>query len=598
MKKYTIKELTEIFARHDAHVCVATEEDRERVLNNPLAKEYLDGLSETYEKYTAELTPCVPFKHFKTFFIEGRRNDILYFDKRRKMYAVAIMAWLYQKKEYFEELEDILWAIMDEYMWNTPAHVFGTGLTHYQPDDYYIDLYSAETCAGISEVLALLGDKIEPIITERARRLINQRCFDIYHKPFWWKKCTNNWAAVCAGSVGITAIYMKRDPADLAEMIYQCFETIECYLSGFEADGACREGLGYWGFGFGLFTYFSDLLYKRTGGEINLFAEEKVKNIASFPTKCFFRGGKIVTFSDSGTADTAKLNVSLLSRLREFCPDVPLPERSISVIEYNKGKGAMSFAHIFRILLWMPESFDGAKSNGAQTHLFPDAQWYLSSSEGGIGIAAKAGVNFERIEPHNHNDIGSFHIYKNGANLISDIGSGVYTKTYFKPEHRYDVFACSSSGHSVPIINGKNQGYGEEFRASRVSVTEEGGLCADISGAYDVEELESLVRTVKLEASENRVYLTDTYRFKEAPTSVTERFISYHEPRIEDGRVTVEANGEVLLFGYDKGVLKPTVRVYEDVDCLVRSTPTFKAYMVDFEVINPTKEFAVSVTFE
>ena len=596
MQKYTKEELEEILSRHDARVTVATDEDRARVLSNPLAKEYLEGLHEMYETYTASLTPCIPFKDFKTFFVEGRRNDILYFDKRRKMYAIAIMAWLYGEREYYEELENILWAIMDEYMWNTPAHVFGTGLTHYQPDNYYIDLYSAETCAGISEVLSLLGDKLEPIITERARRLIAERCFDIYQKSFWWKRCHNNWAAVCAGSVGMTAIYMLKDPAELAKMLSQCLDTIECYLDGFEPDGCCREGIGYWGFGFGLFTYFSDLLYRRTGGEINLFADEKVKNIASFPTKCFFRGGKTVTFSDCGTQDSVKINPAIIARLRDFYPDVPLPKRSISAIEYNKGKGAMSFAHIFRILLWMPNSFDGANQNGAQTHLFPDAQWYISSSEGGLGIAAKAGVNFDAIEPHNHNDIGSFHVYKNGANLISDIGAGVYTKTYFKHDVRYEVFAPSSASHSVPIVNGAYQSYGEERRAKDVSVTLEGGLCADISGAYDVPSLESLVRSVRLDGDGERILISDSYRFSEKPDSVVERFVSYSEPKIEDGVVSISAGGETLTFDFDNSLLRPSIKTYEDEQCLVRSTPGFKAYMIDFEVVEPTKEFTVNIT--
>lgn len=598
MKKYTLEELTEILSRHSADVAVATDADKERVLNNPLAADYLDGLAQMYEKYTAELTPSVPFKHFKTFFIEGRRNDIVYFDKRRKMYAIAIMAWLYGKKEYYEELEDALWAIMDEYMWNTPAHVFGTGLTHYQPDNFYIDLYSSETCAGIAEVLALVGDKLEPIITERARRLINERCFDIYHKNFWWKKCKNNWAAVCGGSAGITAIYMLKDPAELAKMLHSCLETIECYLSGFESDGACREGIGYWGFGFGLFTYFGDLLYKRTGGEINLFADEKVKNIASFPQKCFFKGGKIVTFSDCGFKDSIKLNCAAISRLREFYPDLKLPDPEITILGYDKAKGSLSFAQIFRILLWMPTSFEGADSGEAATYLFPKAQWYFSSSRGGIGLAAKAGVNFEAVEPHNHNDIGNFHVYKNGVNLISDIGAGVYTSTYFKPEHRYKVFSCSSCGHSVPIINGKYQAYGEEVMAKDVNITMENGLSADISGAYDAPELESLVRQVKLEADKERIYLSDTYRFANKPQSVIERFISYNEPKIEGGEVSITADGETLRFIYDKNQLRPTVNCYEDVDKIIRSTPGFKAYMLDFEVIDPTEQFEVKITIE
>ena len=120
----------------------------------------------------------------------------------------------------------------------------------------------------------------------------------------------------------------------------------------------------------------------------------------------------------------------------------------------------------------------------------------------------------------------------------------------------------------------------------------------DIAGAYKLENLESLVRRVYLDKENERVDLSDTYKFKEAPKSVTERFISYHEPKIEDGAVSITADGEMLVIDYDRCAVKPMLRVYDDVDCLVRHTPGFKAYIIDFEVIEPSKEFTLSFTFK
>ncbi|MBQ8719660.1 MAG: heparinase II/III family protein [Clostridia bacterium] len=599
MKKYTVEEIAEILRRHDDSACYYTEADRQRVLNNKAIEPYLKGMREQYEDYKTRQTVALPFSKFKRFFKDGNRQDgeYWYYYNRRKLHACALAAWLYQEKEQLEELEDILWAIMDEYMWNIPAHVGGTGLTHYQPDDFYIDLFSAETCHAVAEILALVGDKIEPIITVRAHRLIEERCFAVLDKPFWWKKATHNWSAVCAGEVGMTAIYVKKDPDVLAKIIHECLGTMECYLSGFPNDGACREGLGYWGYGFGYFTYFGDLLYKRTGGEINVFDDEKVKNIAAFQKKCFFKGGKIVTFSDCGGSDSSKFNIPITMKLHEFYPDITLPERELVGLEYRK-VGANSFAPILRTILWAPDSFDGRSLEVGNTYIFPDAQWYISSSTGGIGLAAKAGYNWEAFESHNHNDVGNFHIYKNGVNLISDIGAGVYSATYFNHEYRYSNFACSSEGHNLPIIDGGVQKYGERFRSSGTVITEESGITSDIAGAYDEPNLESLVRNVYLNKGEERVYLTDTYRFKEAPKSVTERFISYHEPKLEGGKVTITAGGEAITISFDESVVKPNLHVFEDVDCRVRQAPGFKVHIVDLEVINPTKEFTVKVTFE
>ena len=599
MKKYTVEQIAEILKRHDDSACYYTEADRQRVLNNKAIAPYVQGMKELYEDYKKDLPVALPFTKFKRFFKDGNRQDgeYWYYYNRRRLQATALMAWLYQEKEQLEELENILWAIMDEYIWNIPAHVGGTGLTHYQPDDLYIDLFSAETCHAVAEILALVGDKIEPIITVRGHRLIEERCFAVLDKPFWWKKATHNWSAVCAGEVGMTAIYVKKDPDELAKIIYDCLNTLECYLSGFPNDGACREGLGYWGYGFGYFTYFGDLLYRRTGGEINIFDDQKVKNIAAFQEKCFFKGGKIITFSDCGGSDTSKFNIPITMKLHEFYPEIKLPERELVGLEYKK-VGATSFAPIFRTLLWAPESFDEGNFFTGKTFILPDAQWYISSTAGGMGIAAKAGYNWEAEESHNHNDVGNFHIYKNGANLISDIGAGVYSGTYFNHAYRYNVFACSSEGHNLPIVEGCVQKYGERFHANGTVITEEAGITSDIAGAYDNENLESLVRNVYLNKDEERVYLTDTYKFKNTPTAVTERFISYHEPKLEGGRVVISAEGESIAISYDDTVVKPVLRVYDDVDRLVRVTPGFKAYIVDFEVINPTTEFTVKVSFE
>ena len=46
---------------------------------------------------------------------------------------------------------------------------------------------------------------------------------------------------------------------------------------------------------------FADMLYQRTEGEMNLFADEHIKNIAFFYTKVFFKGARTVRFSDGGS---------------------------------------------------------------------------------------------------------------------------------------------------------------------------------------------------------------------------------------------------------------------------------------------------------
>ena len=598
MKKYTVEELVAIFEKHSDTIPAFTNEQRERALDNPVLKDYINDLKEMYKVYTENMTVALPFTRFKRFFIDGNRPDgeYWYYYNRRKLHTVALMAWLFDEKEYYDELENILWAIMDEYVWNILAHVGPTGLTELQQDDFVIDLFSSETCQSIAEILAMVGDKLEPIITKRALRMIDERCFDVLHKPFFWKKRKQSWASTCASNVGMTALYVKKDPAELAKIIHSCLDTLEYYRAGRSDDGTYTEGLGYWSGAFGRYVFFGEMLRNRTNGEVDLFDDEKVKLIAQFPFKCLFKGGKVTTFSDCGASDSIKFDLSFYTKLKELIPEVIIPGKEFCTTAYPKG-GCPPFSSTLRQIIWAPEELNISEFKPG-TYILPIAQYYISSADNGIGLAAKAGYNWDLIEHHNHNDVGNIIVYKNGANLISDIGGGVYSASYFDENVRYDNFACSSLGHNVPIIDGKAQGYGESCCASGTVITEKDGLTADISAAYENENLESLIRSVILDKDEARVYLKDSYKFKSKPTSVVERFVSYNEIKLENGVVTISSNGEMLTFGYDNSMLKPILRVYDDVENKVRHKSGFKVYIVDFELIVPKEEFTLELTME
>ena len=79
----------------------------------------------------------------------------------------ALMAWLYEDEEYLHKLEDIIWAICDEYSWPIAAHMRGTSLSAYQEENPNVDLFAAETAEAFAEILSLLGDKLHPSVVMR-----------------------------------------------------------------------------------------------------------------------------------------------------------------------------------------------------------------------------------------------------------------------------------------------------------------------------------------------------------------------------------------------------------------------------------------------
>lgn len=75
-------------------------------------------------------------------------------------------------------------------------------------------------------------------------------------------------------------LYLGTDE-EIKTVLPRIKETLEYYLKGFGDDGACVEGINYWAYGFGYFTYFAQLLYQYSDGKDNLF--DNVENIALFP---------------------------------------------------------------------------------------------------------------------------------------------------------------------------------------------------------------------------------------------------------------------------------------------------------------------------
>jgi hypothetical protein len=77
----------------------------------------------------------------------------------------------------------------------------------------------------------------------------------------------------------------------------------------------------------------------------------------------------------------------------------------------------------------------------------------------GLFLAMKGGDN---NESHNHNDVGSFIVYKNGKPVLIDAGVGEYTKQTFSPD-RYKIWSMQSLYHNLPSFDGVGQVNGSQY---------------------------------------------------------------------------------------------------------------------------------------
>ena len=599
MRQFSLLEIKDILTKTQNAEFKFKESDKRRALESPHLEKMRDRLLRDGDELRGTQICEIPFSSFKRHDIDGDRKEFenLYFERRKRLLTFALLSWLYEREEDIIELENIIWVILNEYTWAIPAHLSRThvengvmtkervGLKELQEDGYMIDLFAAETASALAETISLVGDKLTPILVRRIELYVKRRIFDVIENPYYhWKYSTNNWSAVCAGSCGITAIYLEHDPDKLAKILSISLSAINNFVKGYTEDGGCLEGMSYWLYGFGYFTYFADLLEKRTNGEINLFADEKVEKMAEFPQKAFVYGGKIANFSDTGSAFAFPPSVPSL--LANKYKDVKIPPlECLQLDDYSDN--CARFALGVRDFVWTDEHLSERAMKSFDVNVLPYAQWYVATSKNGVGIAAKAGYN---AEPHNHNDTGSFHVFKNGHMTLADVGSGEYQSQYFGPE-RYTFFPTSSASHNLPIINGRYQEYGKDKAARDVRISDD-GITMDIAAVYGDPTLLSLRRSIHFDTADGNTTLTDEYEFTEAPLEVKERFVTFDEPIVENGKILIGAEDRSTVTYSEKDLDVKVSRVEY-------SGPVGKrmfAYTIDFTVKNLSPK--ISLKFE
>ena len=497
--------------------------------NDDFYKDMLADVKEVYEKNQGRVFEPLSYSLWKIFSETGSRNEYqrLYFERRGELVVCTILYLVYGNEEYKKRLEDIIWIICDEYSWALPAHVpIDEPLALQQT---CIDLFAAETGQALSEIYNLIDDELSNLIRERIKAEVDRRVLSPFENSCCgWVGATNNWAAVCAAGVGMSFMYMA--PERFEAVKPQILTAMKNFLSGYGNDGICKEGYGYWQYGFGYFVCFADMYKEFTSGRGDLFDDEKVRRIAECQQHFYLRGNIGISASDAPQRQRFELGIT--HYLAKRFDSVVIPNEKYMQMPSGSG-GAYRFAKIIRDFAWSDTSLCGRSEDKKTTEFFENAQWYVCKKER-FSFAAKGGTN---DEPHNHNDIGSFIIADDNGQILIDIGCGEYTKDYFTPEGRYNHFCCSSLGHSVPIIDGLAQKEGIESRAE-VEEHSESIFKLLIKGAYENSaEVER-----KFEISDNSVKLCDKFIFNDSKKhSVTERFVTFTRPEIEDGAVRIGA---------------------------------------------------------
>ena len=553
---------------------------REEAIYRPLREQLLRSLeSEGWDEI-----PALHYSAYRRFVYDGNRDEYEnpYFKRRRMMNILAVLALIYpEREEYLVKLMDVIYAICDEYTWCLPAHQTELG----KNNNRHIDLFAAETGFCLSEIYTLLGGRFEPLIADRIRVEVDRRIIQSFlDTTFFWERVGTNWAAVCMGSVSCT--FMLMHPELCPDLKERFCSAMRYFLGGFGPDGVCEEGFAYWCYGFGFFTVWADMIRTFTEGRVDWFKLDKVKAVAPFLSRMYLTEGCTVSFSDTGR--TGRFNIGVLHYLKnEYPHEVVVPDPAYSELMDACGR----WCTFLRTFTWMREEYliAAGEAKADMTYYAPSVHWLVKRGAT-YSFAAKGGHN---SEPHNHHDVGSFILAKDGRQLLTDPGGGVYSRQYFSSP-RYTFVACGSHGHSLPYFGtdadraerGFFYGYqkdGKQFCAKDV-VFDGDTFTLDIAPAYGEPSVHRVIRTFTL--GEKGFTLQDEFD-TEAGLPITERLVSLAPYTVGEGIATTDT----ATLTYDPALYEVSASVGD-------FRPDCPVYFLDLRLKDGVKDFRVTVTVE
>ena len=552
-------------------------ENMSRIARSEIGQQYIRQIKSEYEKnYKGQPIYALDYSQFKRFYIDGNRGVFQdqYFQRRRRLRLLQALALT--DDCYLDDLENTLSAICDEFIWIVPAHAFEDDVV---AKHHYIDLFSAETAFYLSETSYVFGDKLSKDIRNKIKISVKMKIVDVFETgTYFFETIHNNWAAVCSCGVGLSYLYLFPERFEaVKDKIFSCMNN---YLLGIGVEGYCEEGISYWEYGFGFFSIFFDVYTQLLGERPEILSSPTVLNALKYPAKAYMADGVYLPFADGGRTKFAASPEIVYSIKNLFGNEFDLIPMSF------EPRNATGKALIFRVLNGVDKFGEyQEKAIENKTIYYKNHEVFLRR-EKAYAFTVKCGNNDEM---HNHNDVGTFQIVRNGKRLIVDIGAGEYTKGYFSDiEERYgdEIFVCGSKSHSVPMIDGKCQQHGAAYCGKVISQGEK-EIVMDIAGAYEENAQGMLVKYV----TEADRICVQYHNLNNQP--VCYRFVSEYQPKITNEGVVIK-DMKIL----SKNGLMPTLseREYRAHGYFVE--PVAKAYVIDYEVAATDKEIEFSFLFE
>jgi hypothetical protein len=530
--------------------------------------------------------PMLTYTSYREFERTGERPGFQdpYF-MRRAMLTRALVEYIAGDASMLSPIEDLLWAICEETSWVVPAHEeqgpdywefnippvrtapFGahTALTR-EPDS--IDLFAAETGAIVAETVHLVGDDLAPEVHQRVRQEVERHIFKpylAYGRSHWWFKGALNWNGVCNGSIGLAFLRLEKDIQTLAEALAMVLEGFEAYIAtGFEEDGGSIEGVGYWNYGLMYYVTVVELLREISGGELDLLATERMKDIASYPVGMALKPPMYLNFGDA--PDNVILAGGIAQRIAERTGVTKLRALTGNAITTDKHSYPVAKLPILlrQLIWWDGKNYDLPPLNDYFMPTVGVAKVVGNANNKPVVLAVTAGHTDGH---HSHVDIGSFVYHINGESLIPDAGRGKYCKDYFR-QQRYDNIFNNAYTHNVPCIGGQMQQPGPEFGGKQQyygTIVERGEkdgikfIVVDFHTAYDIPELTLARRTLSLNTATGEATIQDSFAFDGDAMPIEEVFVTWDDVTVNGDTANITGKHSTIAVQAENAIFSVEV---------------------------------------
>ena len=436
----------------------------------------------------------------------------LYFPRRRRLTDLVCGFLLKEDSRWLEEAVNTIWALCEESAWQLPAHNSYVRDAPQAPwpdvSRPVVDLFAAETGALLSCAAAVLAD----------------------HLP-------------------------------------------QPVLKDYGEDGCCSEGAQYYGHAaLCLFSCLRIVELAAPGVFDSVWKEKKIANMASYIYHMHVDGIYYFNFADCspvagrrGARDylfaVRTGNGEMASfAARDWLESLSDPQEDGDVMRISLWEQLLELDHAGEMAQYAERAGKNPPAAGA---LYPSNGVY-TARRGVWQLAVKGGNN---ADSHNHNDVGSVILYRDGKPFLIDLGVETYCRKTFSPQ-RYEIWTMQSSYHNLPDFDGVMQCDGAAFRAREVQVSQpDGGFCVsmELSAAWPEQAgLESFRRVVTL--------LPEGLRLKDECRGSYRRadmhLLLQEKPEIlGGGRIAAGALGEILCEGLTEA---PRVEILSIQDARLR----------------------------